>query len=212
MIQFFDRLFHSSVIHNALEQFGAVSPGNFLLYAVFGIIIVVLFVVFCRITDRKIRVCDVFAGILLAVYVSVIIQLTLICRESGSRIGIDMDLFHGLLGPVNEFRTLMWTYVILNGLLFVPFGFIISMFSVVKKRKMRIRLLTVLLVSFMLSMFIECAQLITQKGYYEIQDLVVNTLGGIAGCMTHSFTCRLGRLLRNKGKRKSNAGIFNSAL
>ena len=131
----------------------------------------------------------------MAVYVSIILQLTLICRESGSRIGIDLDVFHGLRGAENDYHWLMLAYVILNGLLFVPYGFVISLFSFVNERKIGIQFLLVLLLSFIASMSIECIQLITQRGYYETQDLLFNTLGGIVGWILFTIIYQLGAIL-----------------
>ena len=195
MIHTLKKIFSPSVMHNALEQFGTISIKSFIQYALLGIGIVALIIVVRKVMKKKTLVCDVLSSMVLAVYGSVMLQLTLICRESGSRIGIDLDFFHGLLGPENTVRWLMWAYLILNCLLFIPFGFTISLFSFVNDRKLGIQFLSVALVSFICSMAIECTQLITQRGYFEVQDLIINTLGGIIGWIIFSLIYRLGSLI-----------------
>lgn len=198
MIRIIKNVFSPSVMHSALEQFGSVSLKAFFLYAFMGMVIVILITTARMALGKKIIISDVLTGLVLAVYGSVMLQLTLICRESGSRIGIDLDLFHGLLGPENTVHWLMWAYIILNCLLFIPFGFTISLFSFVNEKKPVIQMLSVLLLSFIVSMIIECTQLITQRGYYEVQDLLVNTLGGVLGWVLFSIIYRLGALLLQK--------------
>lgn len=195
MIQAIRKIFSPSVMHSALDQFGSVSAGDFILFSLLGMMVVVLVVLLRKVLKKETHVSDILTGLVLAVYVSIILQLTLICRESGSRIGIDLDVFHGLRGAENDYHWLMLAYVILNGLLFVPYGFVISLFSFVNERKIGIQFLLVLLLSFIASMSIECIQLITQRGYYETQDLLFNTLGGIVGWILFTIIYQLGAIL-----------------
>ena len=198
MIQAIRKIFSPSVMHSALDQFGSVSAGDFILFSLLGMMVVVLVVLLRKVLKKETHVSDILTGLVLAVYVSIILQLTLICRESGSRIGIDLDVFHGLRGAENDYHWLMLAYVILNGLLFVPYGFVISLFSFVNERKIGIQFLLVLLLSFIASMSIECIQLITQRGYYETQDLLFNTLGGVIGWILFTIIYQLGAILLRK--------------
>lgn len=134
MIQAIRKIFSPSVMHSALDQFGSVSAGDFILFSLLGMMVVVLVVLLRKVLKKETHVSDILTGLVLAVYVSIILQLTLICRESGSRIGIDLDVFHGLRGAENDYHWLMLAYVILNGLLFVPYGFV-SRFSVHLQKK-----------------------------------------------------------------------------
>lgn len=188
-------------LSNALEQFGSLSLKMFLLFTLFGLCIVAIIMTILKFANRKILFSDILSGTALSIYGSVMIQLTLVCRDSGSRIGYDFDLFHGLFGLNGELRTMMWIYLILNYLFFIPFGFIISLFSVINARKPGIQCLSVTLISFMVSMMIECLQLMTQRGYFEIQDLAVNTLGGISGWVLFRVISLLFMKSRNKHKR-----------
>ncbi|MBE5938626.1 MAG: VanZ family protein [Lachnospiraceae bacterium] len=182
----------------ALEQFGKVSLQDFILFSVAGIVLVTLTIVILRVFKIKVPLSDVLSAMVLAVYVSIILQLTLVCRADNSRIGIELDIFHGLMGPNSDFRWLMIAYVVLNCLLFVPFGFVISLFSFINEREKGIQFIAVLLISLTCSLIIECVQLMTGRGYYELQDLVFNTLGGVIGWGVFQIIYRVGALLSGK--------------
>ena len=59
---------------------------------------------------------------------------------------------------------------------FSPFGF---MLPILNSRKRGI--LYVTLVSFEFSLFIELIQLITKVGSYDVDDMIMNTIGGVIG-------------------------------
>lgn len=199
MISFFKKIFNKKIMDMALEQFGTVSVKAFLLYALLGIGIVFVIWLIGYLLKRRIRLSNVLAGIVMAIYGSVMLQLTLVCRESGSRIGIELDLFHGLTGPDNDFHWMMLAYVVLNCMLFIPYGFALSLFSVINERKTGVQCILVLLSSLATSLFIETAQLITQRGYYEVQDLFFNTIGGVIGWILFRIIYLTGeKLLRRR--------------
>lgn len=199
MISFFKKIFNKKIMDMALEQFGTVSVKAFLLYALLGIGIVFAIWLIGYLLKRRIRLSNVLAGIVMAIYGSVMLQLTLVCRESGSRIGIELDLFHGLTGPDNDFHWMMLAYVVLNCMLFIPYGFALSLFSVINERKTGVQCILVLLSSLATSLFIETAQLITQRGYYEVQDLFFNTIGGVIGWILFRIIYLTGeKLLRRR--------------
>ena len=59
---------------------------------------------------------------------------------------------------------------------FLPFGFILPLlFSEVR------RLSTVFLLSLEFSLLVECLQLITRVGSFDVDDLILNTFGGLLG-------------------------------
>lgn len=196
------KVFSPKTMHKALEQFGNISIRDFFVFTMIGMAIVLLIIFFQRIKGKKVRLSDALSGIVLDIYVSVMLQLTLVCRESGSRIGIDLDIFHGLKGPDTDFHWLMIAYVVLNCLLFVPYGFTLSLFSFINERKSLIQLIAVMLISFASSLIIETIQLITQRGYYETQDLFFNTLGGVIGWCMFTLIYRLGALMLRKHEER----------
>lgn len=198
MISFFKNVFSKKIMDRALEQFGAVSFKAFLMYALLGVGIVFLVYLLCCLVRHRMRLSNLLAGIVIALYGSIMLQFTLVCRESGSRIGIELDLFHGLMGPDNDFRWMMFAYVVLNCMLFIPYGFALSLFSGINERRTGMQCLLVLLLSLATSMYIEIAQLVTGRGYYEVQDLFFNTLGGVIGWIVFRIIYFVGKIFLRK--------------
>ena len=63
-----------------------------------------------------------------------------------------------------------------NVLAFLPFGMMIPIVS----RKNR-KFFRVLILTFILSLFVECILLIFRVGSFDVDDLILNTTGGILG-------------------------------
>lgn len=74
-----------------------------------------------------------------------------------------------------------------NIVAFMPFGYFIALFA---DRKLSLFLGT--LVTFMFSLMIESVQLVLMVGSFDVDDLILNTLGGILGILGY----RLSRVLR----------------
>ena len=68
-----------------------------------------------------------------------------------------------------------------NVLLFIPFGILVPLMGHFFKRWWNLTLL-----AFISSMLIELTQLITARGYFEVDDIVLNTLGALLGYMAFS--------------------------
>ena len=63
-----------------------------------------------------------------------------------------------------------------NILVFIPFGFILPII-LIRRRK----LFNVILSTFFLSLMIETIQLFLRVGAFDVDDLILNTLGGVIG-------------------------------
>ncbi|MCM1120435.1 MAG: VanZ family protein [bacterium] len=115
----------------------------------------------------------------LVMYVAVMLAITYFSRESGSRIGIDLELFS--TWGINKRNN---AYVVENVLLFIPYGFLLP-WARVRQRRFLWNLLT----GALTSTGIECMQLITGRGYFQIDDILTNILGTILGylfyCLVH---------------------------
>ena len=96
-----------------------------------------------------------------------------------------MDEYHYNLVLFQEIER-FWTYrevlgwvayanLFGNVLIFVPFGFFMPMAS-----RYRSFFLT-LFYSFGVSFFVECFQLVTRVGSFDVDDMLLNTLGGVIG-------------------------------
>ncbi len=72
-----------------------------------------------------------------------------------------------------------------NILIFTPFGFLLPTMS----RKLR-SFFRVTLLSMELSLVVECVQLVTKTGSCDIDDLLLNTIGGILGYAAYAVVQR----------------------
>jgi len=63
-----------------------------------------------------------------------------------------------------------------NILVFIPFGLILPVIRVRKKK-----LFNVILSTFLLSLLIETIQLFLRVGAFDVDDLILNTMGGVIG-------------------------------
>ena len=80
-------------------------------------------------------------------------------------------VYADLLGPMAVISNLFGNIVI-----FMPFGFLVPILG----RKKRNFWFTSLL-SFALSLAVECIQLVTRTGCFDVDDMILNTSGGILG-------------------------------
>ncbi len=123
----------------------------------------------------------IFHVYLTVVYLGIILSFTIFRREPGSRGGIhfDINLGFGLKG--NSFSKWSSTFSILNILLFVPWGILISSFT--KNKKLVISLLITVFVGLITSAYIEITQLLTGTGVFEVTDILTNTFGTLLGAV-----------------------------
>ena len=68
---------------------------------------------------------------------------------------------------------------------FVPFGMFLPMFS----RRCR-KIWYTIFYSFELSLFVELMQLVSKVGSFDVDDLILNTLGGFIGCLLYLGGCK----------------------
>lgn len=116
-----------------------------------------------------------------------ILEMTVFVRYCGlmpHAYGIDLisglnRIFHG--GEPG------WREIISNTVAFVPFGFFISEFLFsTNQLSFRICSNYVLLVAFSFSLCIECLQMVLKVGFFELTDLLTNTLGAFLGTLISS--------------------------
>lgn len=97
------------------------------------------------------------------------------------RLGMDSGSY--ILYPFYSYREAWngwsaydWRLIILNIAMFVPFGFLLPLWS--EKLQSFWRVLTI---SFLFTLFIEGVQYFTGLGIFEVDDLINNTLGALIG-------------------------------
>ena len=185
-----------SSLDSALVQFGAISIDQFILLTLLCTSIAVIIILLrYKFFDKKMELINFFALLCLLVYINIIIQLTLLGRKSGSRIGLNLSLYRNWNSSHKNNFDLLRTYSILNICFFVPYGLIISLFSFIRRQKSIVQILIGILISFSTSLIIEMLQYVTKRGYFELDDLLCNTLGGFFGCL---FTVLVGYLIKKK--------------
>lgn len=128
-------------------------------------------------------------GVIFGIYFAVLVAITFLSRESGSRSGVmDLELFS--TWGINDRNN---AFVIENVLLFIPYGFLCSWnFSSARK------LFRCALFGAATSFCIEWLQLVTGRGYFQIDDILTNILGTVLGWLLFRLIfaiCSPGRLL-----------------
>lgn len=108
---------------------------------------------------------------LYCVYLAVILMITFWSRESGSRTGMDMELFS--TWGINKRNN---AFVIENILLFIPYGITCCLAFPGLRRFLRCTA-----AGAVTSLAIESLQLVTKRGYFQIDDILTNTLGAMLG-------------------------------
>lgn len=115
--------------------------------------------------------------VLFGFYLSMMLIITFLSRESGGGSVLDLKLFStwGINNRNNAF-------VVENILLFVPYGFL-GCWAFERMKNF----LWCGLLGAGTSLAIECLQLATGRGFFQIDDIVTNILGTVAGYLL----CRL---------------------
>ena len=91
--------------------------------------------------------------------------------------------------------------VVGNVLGFMPLGFFLPVIS----RRSRLWFNTVLL-SFLFSLCIETVQLIFKVGSFDVDDMILNTTGGILGYILYKIVQRI--RIRRKRRAKAKKGVL----
>lgn len=103
--------------------------------------------------------------------------------------------FYEIIRFVTNTGALGWRVVLVNLLgnvvAFVPFGLFLPMVA-----NLRFNVWSIGVLTFDLSLTIELMQLITKVGSFDVDDLILNTLGGIMG---YALCCFFDKLERKKG-------------
>ncbi len=131
--------------------------------------------------------CSVYGAIALSITVFVglfLLDAAVVIRYFGimrhtSGYDLTLDISH-----------LLWknghgAYEILSNIaIFVPFGFFFTEFlASIKRSGIWRQVFLATLAAFGFSLFIECLQLVLRVGYFELSDLVMNTVGGFIGAV-----------------------------
>ncbi len=144
------------------------------------------------------------AGILFVLYFAVLFYFLFFSEEMGRT--YSERTYHYNLVPFKEIgrfiryhRTLGTGTVLLNIVgnvaAFVPFGIFLPVFSA-RCRKVWFTVFY----SFELSLLVELLQLVTKVGSFDVDDLILNTIGGLVGFLIYLWGKRI---LRGDGCEKT---------
>ncbi len=121
---------------------------------------------------QKKRASSVIPVAVYALYLGILLVITFFSRESGSTAGTaDLKLF-----STWGINTRNNAYVVENILLFIPYGFLLSwVFEWARGfwKSMWFGAVT--------SVAVECLQLVTGRGFFQIDDILTNILGSMIG-------------------------------
>ena len=123
--------------------------------------------------ERKGKDAFPMAGLMaFSLYLMIILVITFFSREDGSRIGMDLELFSTWGTNARNHA-----FVVENVLLFIPYGFICPLghshgFGDFFRNTFA---------AFVTSFGVETIQLITGRGYFQVDDILTNVLGAVIG-------------------------------
>lgn len=117
----------------------------------------------------------------MVLYSYVVFQISFWSREPGTRNAVNLELF-GTWGPGSQARA----YVIENVIMFIPFGILAPGLCPALKKGAWCAV-----AGFFCSLVIETAQRITERGYFQLDDIVMNTLGTFLGWLCWKVFKRL---------------------
>ena len=139
-----------------------------------------------RITKEK-QPLSVAALTAFVTYLVIVLCITFWSRESGESTGIDLKL--GSTWAINNRNK---AFVIENILLFIPYG-IVAPWAFLSQRDW----FSNILLGLITSTGIECMQLLTGKGFFQLDDILTNTLGMMVGYIVFSICNNLYRIRRS---------------
>lgn len=135
-------------------------------------------------TRKKSHTILLISTIILILFFTFIVRETFEVRCVGSR-GLMLipfrELYSLFTAPNHSFY--FWQ-IVLNILLFIPFGFILSCNLYMYRRAQHL-FLQILLSGLFVSVSVELLQYLTSRGFTEIDDVINNTAGAMIGWLAY---------------------------
>lgn len=132
---------------------------------------------------------------LLAGWAAAVAGITLVFRLSGTEAvsragytGVNLALLRGYITAWRWGSAAGWQQIIFNILLFLPLGLLLAFLG-----KKGVGLRAACLVPLGLSVLIETAQLLARRGFFDVDDVLNNTIGGMLGYCAAAFALRWAR-------------------
>lgn len=102
----------------------------------------------------------------------------------------EINRFYNLFGTDFDLKAVLNIYG--NILCFVPFGLYFSWLFKEKKQLF----IKIFLMTSLFSFIIECIQLFCMIGIFDVDDLILNTLGGIIGYVLCKICCGISKMFK----------------
>ena len=122
---------------------------------------------------------QVMPSVCFCTYFLIIVCLTLLSREQGSGGKVDLEI-----GSTLRINARNDSYVVENILLFIPYGFFMAWRYGTRKRGIRN-----LMWGLLTTLGVECIQLLTGRGIFQVDDILTNLLGCVAGIILFKVLC-----------------------
>lgn len=122
--------------------------------------------------------------VLFMTYICVLVYFLFFSEMMGRSVGNDYQLNLVLFREIRRFYTkrqvlgdsVVWMNIAGNIAAFVPFGIFVMPVS-----NRRINFLETVIITFNVSLCVEIIQLVTKVGSFDVDDLLLNTIGGLIG-------------------------------
>lgn len=125
--------------------------------------------------DKRVSKRLLLLGVIFACYLFVVLGATL-GRGDYYELEIHWHPFSSYKEAWNTFSIVEWRNIILNIFMFVPLGFLLPFFGEFFQKAW-----VTYLSGFIFTLIIESVQFLTQRGIFEVDDLINNTAGGMIG-------------------------------
>lgn len=152
-------------------------------------------IIYVKIKKKPIHFSTELLIILLLSYIFFITEVTIFSRAAGSQLKV-FDTKH-LWWDSNMDQNMT---NLLNIVLFIPYGALIS--GVMEKRRATYKVVMTIMYCFITSLLIESIQFITSRGYFEIDDIETNVLGGLLGSLFVCICVGVGNKINQKNRIK----------
>lgn len=130
----------------------------------------------------------VLCKIVFGIYFIVLLLLTVVLRDKCDTTSVCMIPF--FIFTLAEKGNTVYRSVLLNVLMFIPFGLLLP--DIVKKK--RFQYIITVLIAIFTSIGIEIFQYIFRVGRTEIDDVIFNTIGVFIGCGIFKFVVKIDKI------------------
>lgn len=178
-------------------------------------VIVIMIVLFCFLIGYFILYKKIFKGkktinfkLLLLwgiflCYIFIVIGVTLMDRSGLWLAGEIHPLFYSYKDAWFHYSAVAWRNIILNFCMFIPFGFLLPWGI-----KWFRNFWKTYLAGFLFSVLIEITQLLLQRGMFELDDLLGNTVGAMIGYGLFVLVLSLAAIVKKEEQSRKRLSIF----